>query len=250
MSKHRIVKSDFWDDDYIVNLPVLERYLFLYLLTNEKTNILGIYEITLRRIEFDTSLDLEIIKPTLDKFAEKDKIHYIDQYILMVNFHKHQNPSGTMVTGIKKLLNNLPKEVIDFILSKKSEIYNRLYRGYLIDYIYPYINKDKDNNKGKGKKAHLFVESQTPESFISNLPKTFLERNSDINLESVLEDVLLYEKKIGKPYKDHCAAMETFIKRDRSGSKTYLNTVKKNRIISPNENEIQYPVGYEDAPEI
>ena len=219
MSKHRIVKSDFWDDDYIVSLPVLERYLFFYLLTNEKTNILGIYEITLRRIKFDTSLDIEMIEKTLEKFSIKDKIHYIDQYILMVNFHKHQNPSGTMVVGIKKLLNNLPKGVIDFILSKKSKIYNRLYRGYLIDYAYPYIDKDNNKNKSKNKKSHLFSDKQTPKNFINSLPKSFLERNSDINLESVLEDVLLYEKKIGKPYKDHCAAMETFIKRDRADKK-------------------------------
>lgn len=156
MSKHRVVKSDFWVDDYVESLQVKERYFFLYLLTNPNTNILGIYQNTLKRMSFETDLDSTTVENILHKFSKDDKVHFIDNYILMVNFQTHQNPNDKMKTGINKLFNSLSDSVIEFIYSKKSKIYDRLRIGYPIAYVYLHkdinINKGKDKSKKKAKK--------------------------------------------------------------------------------------------------
>ncbi|MCH8904823.1 MAG: hypothetical protein IIA45_13030, partial [Bacteroidetes bacterium] len=45
----------------------------LYLLTNQTTNILGIYELTIRNIAFDIGLNPDVIEKIINKF-KKDKI--------------------------------------------------------------------------------------------------------------------------------------------------------------------------------
>ncbi len=158
MAKHRIVKSDFWVDEYIEILGIRERYLFLYLLTNPDTNIVGIYKTTLRRMAFDTGLSAENIEQILKRFSEDDKAHFIDSHILMVNFQKHQIPNEKMVIGIRRIFDSLPSSVIVFIKSKKSKIYDSLYKAY----IYPHIYKDKDKNINKDKNT---TKAPDPESF-------------------------------------------------------------------------------------
>jgi hypothetical protein len=150
MSKHRVVKSSFWTDDYIEKLPVKERYFFLYLLTNPNTNILGIYQATLKRIKFETDLSGDEIESFFDKFSKDDKVHYIEDHVLMVNFQKHQKPNQKMVTGMQSLYDCLPEKVVNFINTKKSRIYHRLSKTIKV-YVYPHINKDKDINKNKDK---------------------------------------------------------------------------------------------------
>lgn len=151
MSKHRVVKSDFWIDDYFEEESIKEKYFFLYLLTNPETNILGIYRTTIKRICFETGLTKPEVTSFLEKWAKMDKVYFIESYILMVNFQKHNLPSGTMKRGIEKLILNLPFEITSFILLKESNIYNRLSIGYLDSIHRANKDKDKDINKSKGK---------------------------------------------------------------------------------------------------
>lgn len=160
MSKHRVVKSDFWVDDYFEEVSIKEKYFFLYLLTNPETNILGIYKTTIKRMSFETGLTKTEISEFLGTWSSLDKVYFKNSYILLVNHHKHNIPSGTMKKGIEKLILNLPFEVIEFILSKKSIIYNRLSIGYL-DSIHR-ANKDKDINKGKSKGKDPLPEPPKP----------------------------------------------------------------------------------------
>lgn len=162
MSKHRIVKSEFWVDDYFEDLPVKERYFFLYLLTNPETNILGIYKTTIKRMSFETGLSKSDIELFIDKFSGSDKVHFVESHIIMVNHHKHQMPSSTMKKGIEKLIMQLPFEVTGFILSKKSNIYNRLSIGYGVAIHSSHKDKDKDINKSKDKDINLPPIEKTP----------------------------------------------------------------------------------------
>ena len=73
MAKERYINTKFWDDSYIVKLDPIEKLLFIYLLTNPLTNICGIYEVSLRRIAFDTGIEEEVILTLLRRFEEKRK---------------------------------------------------------------------------------------------------------------------------------------------------------------------------------
>lgn len=162
MSKHRIVKSEFWVDDYFEDSPVKEKLFFLYLLTNPETNILGIYKTTIKRMSFETGLSKSDIELLINKFSKSDKVHFVESHILMVNHHKHQMPNTTMKKGIIKLIMQLPFEVTGFILSKKSNIYNRLSIGYGVAMHSSHKDKDKDINKSKDKDIPLNPDGKPP----------------------------------------------------------------------------------------
>lgn len=112
MSKTRMIKTKFWDDNYIIELDPIEKLLFLYFLTNSMTNICGIYEIPLRRIAFDTGIDKDMVDKVLKRFTGDNKIYYIDGWIYIKNFEKHQRMSGSIEIGIKKGLEEIPTEIM------------------------------------------------------------------------------------------------------------------------------------------
>jgi hypothetical protein len=113
MQKNRYINTRFWDDDYIGDLAPLEKLMFLYLLTNSCTNILGIYEITDKRISFDTGIQRQDVKAIMDKFASDGKVKRIKDYVVMINFAKHQEYKGTLYNGALRVYGSLPSHVID-----------------------------------------------------------------------------------------------------------------------------------------
>jgi hypothetical protein len=117
MSKNRYINTKFWSDNYIVELDPLERYLFLYFLTNEHTNIAGIYELPIRVMAFETGLDKEMLEKMLPRF--EGKIFYIKGWIYIKNFAKHQKATSEKVKiGVDNVLSEVPSE----IMAKISQI--------------------------------------------------------------------------------------------------------------------------------
>ena len=112
-----MINTKFWDDNYITTLDFKEKLIFLYLLTNPLTNISGVYEVSLNRIAFDTGIDSLSIQDTLSKFSKSDKIHYIEGWIFIKNFSKHQKAESEKIKiGIERSLSEIPpaiKEKID-----------------------------------------------------------------------------------------------------------------------------------------
>ena len=111
--KHRYINTKFWDDPYIVDLDPSEKLLFLYFITNPLTNIIGVYEVSLRRISFDTGFDKEMILKILDRFSKDNKITYQNGYVIIKNFVKNQrqsdNPEDNINKGIQNMLDSLPE---------------------------------------------------------------------------------------------------------------------------------------------
>lgn len=110
-----MINSKFWSDSFVVDkLNPLDRYLFLYFLTNEKTNLAGVYEIPLRTIANETGLDKEEILRMLERLV--GKIEYKDGWVCLVNFVKHQNLNNkSIVKGIENELKEVPKDIISWV---------------------------------------------------------------------------------------------------------------------------------------
>lgn len=113
MSKNRMINTKFWSDNWVVELDPLERYLFLYFLTNEHTNICGIYELPLRVMSFESGIDKEMLAKMLPRF--QPKIYYLDGWIYIKNFLKHQKASGNVKLGIENGQNAVPKQIMALI---------------------------------------------------------------------------------------------------------------------------------------
>jgi len=108
--KNRMINTKFWSDGWIINLDPLERYLFLYLLTNEHTNICGIYELPLKVIARESGIDEDMIEKMLNKLS--DKILYSKGWVCVKNFLKHQKSSGSVKWGIENGLKLVPPEIL------------------------------------------------------------------------------------------------------------------------------------------
>lgn len=117
MSKRRLVNTKFWSDGFIVNLDPLERYLFLYLLTNEHTEICGVYELPMAVMVRETGIpekDNNACKGLISLLKRlENKIFYYDGWVYIKNFTKNQSSNSNMEIGAKRTLDALPKQVKD-----------------------------------------------------------------------------------------------------------------------------------------
>ena len=112
MAKQRYVNTKFCSDVWIrEKLNPLDRYLFLYFLTNEHTNICGVYELPLSMIAFETGIDKEDL--TKSMFPRlKPKMYYCDGWVIMMNFIKHQNQNSPKIqAGINIEMKKIPQEI-------------------------------------------------------------------------------------------------------------------------------------------
>ena len=135
MSKLRSVATAFWSDPFIESLTPTEKLLFLYLITNEKTNMLGIYETSINKICFETGIDKNSINKSIELFESAGKIRYINNHIILLKFLKHQNFNTNMKISAIRLFNTLPENIrlskAFFDESNPSESFQRLSTHYV-----------------------------------------------------------------------------------------------------------------------
>ena len=156
-NKHRYVNTKFWIDSYVSDLDPSEKLLFIYLITNGHTNISGVYEIPRKIIAIETGFDFTMIGKIMDRLEAK--IRYIDGFIVIKNFIKHQETgSGSVSTGIVNCLKELDPEFLKNIVSKGYYVLPKYYidtlyrqspdsQSYLYLYSYSYLyEKDKKGN--------------------------------------------------------------------------------------------------------
>lgn len=175
--KLRSVNTKFWDDTFISELTPSEKLLFLYLLTNPLTNLLGIYEITMKRICFDTGLKTDTIRKGLERFGRVKKVYFVNDFIILPNFLKNQRLNTNMKIGITKIFNQLPNELKNSILDNHSKGLPNDYqtiRNGMLKYeieIEEEIEKEKGNRKG-----------------IENINLSFYSNEIKLNKEETLID--------------------------------------------------------------
>lgn len=111
MSKQRMINTRFWNDGYVSNLTALQKLLFLYFLTNEHTNMAGIYELPIKIISVETGIgdkDLIDILPKLE-----GKVYYIDGWVFVKNFTRHQNLNSKFIQiAIDKAKKLVPRKIL------------------------------------------------------------------------------------------------------------------------------------------
>lgn len=122
MSKLRSVSTSFWSDPFIEELSANEKLLFLYFITNEKTNMLGVYELSIKKISFETGVNKDVIEKALKSFEELGKIKYLNSHVVLLNFAKHQKYNSNMKISAIDVYNNLPNclKVNDEIIDKAN----------------------------------------------------------------------------------------------------------------------------------
>ncbi len=104
MSKQRVIKDEMWDDEWFYDLDPSEKLLWVFLLTNPRSNIAGIYKINSRWVSQTTGFEKDVVKNIMGRFKKDKKILYENDWIAIINFHKHlPYRNENIAKGIKRL---------------------------------------------------------------------------------------------------------------------------------------------------
>lgn len=120
MDIRRSINTSFWSDEWVEMRDPIEKLLYLYLLTNQQTNIAGIYEVSLKRMAFETGLDRDTVSNILNRFQEAGKIKIVDSYIIICNWLDNQAMNTNMKKGAWDVLEALPDAVKSVALTVAS----------------------------------------------------------------------------------------------------------------------------------
>lgn len=177
MDVRRSITCGFWTDSWIESMSTEQKLLFLYLLTNPLSNILGIYKISISRMSFDTGLNTSKISNHLKAFQSVKKVFYIDEFIIIVNHIRHQSLNPNMKINIINDYENLPNSLKDRINANTSEGFESLSKSLQT---LPKIEIEKEieirkgNVKRKGNFSNFNPEPQlTPEQVLAAKSKVY-----------------------------------------------------------------------------
>lgn len=164
MAIYRQVHISFWQDEFVLNLTPEEKFFYLYLMTNSKTSMCGIYELSKKVMCFETGYNMETIEKLLGRFIHYRKILYDEENkeIMLLNWIKYNGSASEKVH----------KRIADELKEVKTKEFLELFHDLWIDYGYSIDrlwivygnnnnknkNNNKNNNKNKNKNKDEFVE--------------------------------------------------------------------------------------------
>lgn len=120
MAKQRMIQTKFWSDTFIQSLSIEEKLFYLYLLTNEHTDICGVYEISKTTMSFESGLSMDRLSKTMDRLSKTGRILYLDGWIYIKNWEKHQLNNPKVIQGIKIGLSKVPSGFSEQIAAYNS----------------------------------------------------------------------------------------------------------------------------------
>ena len=130
MGVKRSINTKFWGDPWILSLEPMEKYLMLYLLTNGNTNMLGVYEISIKTAEFELGIASDKIERTLQRFEQDGKVIFEGGFLILINWVKHQSYNDNMLKNAESILQRLkleirekiPKSVVKLLVEERERI--------------------------------------------------------------------------------------------------------------------------------
>lgn len=175
MSKQRIVKDSFWTDPYIEDLNPIEKLLFLYMLTNPLCNVLGIYELRIKRISYDTGIEEDLIEKILERFVVDGKLVRIEDWLIIINFAKNQSKNPSVIKGIQRIFDKLPDKVRQAVTaSPPLATYLTLLNLTLLN-----VEKNSTSKKSNFEMCDIEMSKRLLTKILNNTP-TFKEPNIEM----------------------------------------------------------------------
>lgn len=105
------VHNRFWSDGWVRHLNALDRYLFLYLLTNGRAKLTGIYELPLDLMASESGIDEKDLRLSMLQRLEP-KIYYKEGWVIVINYLKHRIGGGHKYNaGVRANYEELPEKI-------------------------------------------------------------------------------------------------------------------------------------------
>ena len=201
--KTRILHTKIYSDNFFITLSPLEKFLFIYYITNESVNIIHCYECPNRKVQFDTGINTPIIEAFQRKMESAGKMFFKDGYVLLKNADKYEKYNGELNDKAKlSLINELSIGIREW------------YEGGMKGVYIPTINH---NTEIINQKEGVVKGKQVSEELITDTEFQQIADDYHVPISFVLskyEDMTNWCKSKGKRYRDYKAALRNWVKKD------------------------------------
>jgi len=119
--KKRYIQDRMRSDTWFTDLDPIEKLLRIYLLSNDKLWVCWIYELSLKKMWYDTWIDRDMIAKILVRFEKDKRCFYRDWFILVCNFFKNLQISSSS-DNIRKWVERELKELWNHLTPFKEAI--------------------------------------------------------------------------------------------------------------------------------
>lgn len=121
MANYRQIHTQIWRDNWFLDLEPDEKLLFIYLFSNDNSNLAGLYELHERIIQLETGLDKKRINEIVSKLEGDGKVFYRDGVVWIVNMQKYHSNAGEKV---KRNIELIVESIPDCEVKRKYSIAN------------------------------------------------------------------------------------------------------------------------------
>ena len=192
MANYRQIHTQIWRDNWFLDLGPDEKLLFIYLFSNDNSNLAGLYELHDRIITLETGLKKKRIDEIISKFEADEKVLYRDGIVWIVNMQKYHSNAGAKV---KKNIETIVRGIPDSEVKQKYCIANEIVADNTlsIPHTYPMdtLSHSKSNSNSNSKSnSNLNSKSNTEEETPDGGTSTYSD-----SLTSICE---FYKSKTGK----------------------------------------------------
>lgn len=113
--KTRIVYTKIWEDEYFFSLDDKEQLAFLFLLTNDKINLIGIYELNDMNLVMWLRTTNDKIQQIKTKFQSSGKFAFYRGWVKVINYDKYNSFGGNLNQVAKEReYKAVPQEVLEY----------------------------------------------------------------------------------------------------------------------------------------
>jgi len=228
---YRQIDCNFWVDNKIMkDFTPEDRLVYLYLMTNKNTTLIGCYEINTKQMAFEIGYQQDVIENILDRLEGIHKVVMLDKAtdeILLLNWHKYQWSKSKKVA--RALQKAYPKvKSVGF----QKQIGNNFYvqYGYHIDTVsIPFCTETETETETETDKSvcikkapHTHVEESdlVPKNCYGKYQNVFLtnEEYSDLSkelgeamLKKCIEFLSGYVAEKNKTYNSHANTIKRWV---------------------------------------
>jgi hypothetical protein len=97
MANYRQIHTQIWKDAWFLDLATDEKLVFVYLFSNERASICGLFELAPRVICFETGLERRRVDAIMAKFQKAGKVYCADGLVWVVNLRKYNENNSPKV---------------------------------------------------------------------------------------------------------------------------------------------------------
>ena len=214
MAEYKQIKIRIWQDNWFLSLNSEEKLMWLFLLTNQNCHISGLYELASPLVAPLTGI--KEWEKILLKFAKDEKIFFLDGWVYIKNYKKHQPIGENVKDNANKSIKKHLEE--NSVILDKMQAHNKGVVSPLLDPsgIEIEIEREKEieilQTEVCGEEItyeeEFSLKDKTINKQIFSLMKTFMDFNPGIKINQ----------------KTHRKACEEII--EKFGYEKALNTVK------------------------